>query len=92
MKSKVSLEEKLQKENPEFVAEVQGLDVATLNGRLSELAKGAEDVEDAKDADEELEQARAQATELAAPYRDAKKAIRMKMRFIIALIKEKGGV
>jgi len=64
----------------------------SLNNRLLDFAKYAEDVEDAKDADEALDKARAQAVELASPYREAKKAIRMKMRYLITLIKEKGGV
>jgi len=86
------LNARLQKDNPEFISEVEKLDVMALEKRLSDLAKDAEEVEDAKDADEALEQARAQAIELAAPYRDAKKAIRMKMRYVINLIKDKGGV
>ncbi len=90
-KNKVSLEDKIRKDNPEFADEVNRLDVQALDKRLSDLAKGAEDVEDAKEADEGLEQARAQVNELAAPYRDAKKAIRLKMRYIIAIVKEKGG-
>ncbi len=61
-----------------------------LIGRLAHYAKEAEAVEDAKEADEELEQAKESAAQLAAPYRDAKKAIRLKSRYIISLLKEKG--
>jgi hypothetical protein len=38
-----------------------------------------------------LEEAKNQVSELSAPYRDAKKVIRLKTRYIISLIKEKGG-
>lgn len=89
MSKDVSIEEKARKESPQFVDEVQNLPIPELEKRLSDLAKGAEEVEDAKAADEELESLRAQVNELAAPYRDAKKAIRTKMRYIISLIKER---
>lgn len=90
-KSKLTLFQKLTKENPEFVAEVGGLSVEQLNARLAQLAKDGEAVEDAKEADEALEVAKAEASDLAAPYRDAKKAIRLKGRYVISLIREKGG-
>lgn len=82
---------KVEKELPEFVNEVAGLSVDDLNGRLSQLAKDFEAVEEAKEADEALQEARNTAKELGAPYRDGKKAIRLKSGYIVALIKEKGG-
>lgn len=91
MKNKKTLEEAIKDTNPEFAAEVAGLSVDDLNSRLAQLAKDGEAVAESKEADEELEQARARATELAAPYRDAQKAIRLKSRYVISLIKEKGG-
>lgn len=89
--AKKSLEEKVQADYPEFVEEVQGLSVDQMETRLSNLAKNAEDVSDAKQNDEELKDARSKVSNLDAPYRDAKKAIRMKSRYIIKLIREKGG-
>lgn len=89
MKEKKSIQVVMQKENPEFVAEVSGLNVDQLNARLAELAKGIQRVEDEKEADEDLEAAKAQVTELSAPYRDAKKALKNKSKYIIELIKEK---
>lgn len=83
--------QKIEKELPEFVNEVGGLSVDELNSRLAQLAKDYEAIEAAKEADEALEDARAAASELAAPYRDGKKAVRMKSGYIVALIKEKGG-
>lgn len=90
-KAKKSLQEKIQEEMPEFAGEVAGLSVADLNNRLAEQAKAAEWNEQSKEDDEELEEAQAHASELGAPYRDAKKAIRLRSRYLIALIKEKGG-
>jgi uncharacterized small protein (DUF1192 family) len=90
MKVKKTLEEKIQKDNPEFAAEVAGLSVDELNKRLALLAKDAEAVSESKEADEELENTRALLTQLTAPYRDAQKSIRLKSRFVISLIKDKG--
>ena len=90
-KPKASLSEKVQKEMPEFASEVAGLSAQDLNNRLAELAKAAEQNEQAREGDEDLEEARANASQLAAPYNDAKKVIRLKSRYIIGLINEKGG-
>lgn len=90
-RAKKSLQEKVQEELPEFASEVAGASVQDLNNRLAELAKASEQSEQAKEDDEELIEAQAHASELAAPYRDAKKMIRLKSRYIIATIKEKGG-
>jgi len=89
--NKESLVNKVQKEMPEFTSEVVGLSVEQLNARLSQLSKDAMACEDAKEADEELSTALANASELGAPYRDVKKAIKLKSRFILSLITDKGG-
>lgn len=80
---------KIQKEMPEFVKEVDGLSQSDLEGRLVQLAKDTKEVDDAKDADEGLKAAREEAASLAAPYRDAKKAIKAKSSYIVELLKEK---
>lgn len=83
--------QKIEKELPEFVNEVAGLSVDDLNLRLSRLAKDYEAIEEAKEADEGLADARETSRALAAPYSDGKKVIRKKSSYIVALIKEKGG-
>lgn len=83
--------QKIEKEMPEFVSEVGGLSIENLNARLVELAKAYESTMKSQEEDEELETAKMAARELAAPYRDAKKAIRMKTSYIVELIEEKGG-
>jgi len=90
-RSKKSNREQVQENYPEFATEVEGLSADQLNNKLATLAKYAEETETAKEDDEALEQAKAEAAELAAPYRDAKKAIRAKSKYVIALLKEKGG-
>ena len=90
-KSKESIRKTIHKEYPGFSEGVDGLSVNDLEKRLSTYAKEAEKVEDQKESDQELEQTRATLSELTAPYRDAKKAIRLKSKYIIGLIREKGG-
>lgn len=89
-RTKKSVMEKVQEEYPEFAAEVMGLAADKLNNRLATLAKYAEENEDAKEKDKELSDAQSLASELSAPYKDTKKAIRLKSRFVIGLLKEKG--
>lgn len=89
-KQKKTIQEVIQAEFPEFAQEVVGLGSDELNRRLATLAKNLEESETAKEEDRELEEAKTTASELAAPYRDAKKAIRAKSKYIISLLKEKG--
>lgn len=89
-KPKPSFKEKVQKEQPEFVAEVESASVEQLDARLAQLAKDIEAVNDAKEADEELEQAREKASQLAAPYSESRKALQAKSRYIVELLKDKG--
>ncbi len=85
MKEPKSFSHKVQKELPEFVAEVSGLSVADLDARLCALTKGLAETEEAKEKDEALENAKALVSELSAPYRDAKKALGMKIKYIVSL-------
>lgn len=89
-RQKKTVQELVQTEYPEFAGEVNGLSADQLNNRLATLAKNLEESETAKEEDEALEEAKSTASELAAPYRDAKKALRAKSRYIIGLLKEKG--
>lgn len=90
-KPKKNFAEKIQEEMPEFAAAVDGASVDALEKRLSDIAKAAEANEQKKEDDEELEQAQANASELAAPYRDARKELRKQTKYIIKAIKDKGG-
>lgn len=90
-KPKKSVQEIVQKEYKDFAGDVDRLSVAELETRLNMYAKRAEEVEDAREADEELERTSDLLNELRAPYKDAKKEIRLKSRYLISLIKEKGG-
>jgi hypothetical protein len=87
---KKNLEETIHAEYPEFYSEVLSLSADELNTKLATLSKHAEESENAKEDDEELKEAKALASELGAPYRDAKKALRLKSKFVIKTLKDKG--
>ena len=91
MKSKKSVAETVQKELPDFAAEVEALSQEQLDDRLAALAKSLEEVQDAQDADEALETARETARDLAAPYRESKNVLRLKSRYIVGLSRDRGG-
>lgn len=90
-KERKDVRTKAQKQIPDFVEVVDALGLDDLEKRLNTLAKQAEEVETAKDEDENLEEAKSVVRELNSPYTDAKKAIRLKTKYLIQLIGEKGG-
>jgi hypothetical protein len=77
---------KCAKEFPDFCAEVESLTTEEINARLAQFAKDSVANDEAKEADEDLAAAKANATEFSAPYRDARKAIRMKSDFLVTLL------
>ena len=89
-RTKKSVRETVEKNYPEFAEELNGATTDQLNSRLATLAKGLEESEQAKEGDDELEKARLLASELAAPYRDVKKAVQLKSKYVIGLLRDKG--
>lgn len=89
-RSKKSVRETVEKNYPEFAEELNGATTDQLNSRLATLAKGLEESEQAKEVDDELEKARLLASELSAPYRDVKKAVQLKSKYVIGLLRDKG--
>lgn len=83
--------DKVRKEMPEFFDSVQSLNVQALKNRIADQAKGLSESEEAKDNDEGLKNAQAELKELNAPYRELKKAVAMKTRYLLSLIEDKGG-
>lgn len=81
--------QKTQKEYPDFCHEVDSLGAEALKARIVQLQQTLEESEAHKDSNEELKQLRSQVSELAGPYRDVKKAVKLKTKYIIELLKEK---
>lgn len=90
-KGKKNIRTVVQKQFPEFPEVVDALGLDDLEKRLSQYAKEQDKVDQAKEADEALEQAKEQVKEYNAPYSEAKKALKLKMKYLIMLIGEKGG-
>jgi hypothetical protein len=89
-RAKKSVREVVEKNYPEFAEELTGATTEQLNNRLATLAKGLEESEQAKENDGELEKTRLLASELSAPYRDIKKAVQLKSKYVIGLLRDKG--
>ena len=86
-----TIREKVEGEYPEFVDDVIGLNEAQLRARLSTYAIELTKSEQAKEEDQEYQAAKTLASDLGAPYRDVEKALKLKRKYIIELIKDKGG-
>ncbi len=80
----------VDKQYPGFADEVSRLSAEEINARIVEMQKGLEESESHKEANEELKQARDTVTELSGPYRDVKKAVKIKTKYLLELLKEKG--
>ncbi len=88
---KQSIEDKVQKKFPDFALEVAKLSVADLEKRLSNNAKAVNDWEQRKEEDQELNDLKEEVSERNAVYSDPIKELKLKSRYLTALIKEKGG-
>lgn len=87
---KQNIMEKVQKELPEFASNADSMTAEQINAKLADLAKGVEDVEIAKESDMDLEKAREHASQLAAPYRESLKVIKLKSRYLIKVLQSRG--
>lgn len=83
------MKEKIQKLYPDFVNEVDTLTSDQLKARIVAYQQQLEESETHKEANESLLDARNEVNMLAGPYRDVKKAIGLKTKYIIELLKEK---
>lgn len=88
--SKKDVRAQVEENYKEFAEEVAAATSDELNARLARLAKDVEIVNDEQENDDGLREARETASALGAPYRDSKKAVRLKSRYIIALLKDRG--
>lgn len=87
---KEAIKTKVEKEFPDFVDMITAADLQSLEKNLYIYAKHREETELALSEDEALALAKEQVKEMSAPYRDAIKALKLKMAYINLLIEEKG--
>jgi hypothetical protein len=97
-REKKPLSEVIQEKHPEFASSVEKMSTVDLEKKLSYLSKANEANEDAKEEDmdnveddKSLGYASALRAGRIAPYNDLKKDLRLMSRYVISLIKEKGG-
>lgn len=92
---KLDVRTKVQKAYPEFPEAVDGMSVDSLKQELLRYAKETENVvqhlENLNEPGEVLYLAKAAVSEITGPINDAKKAIKLKMSYLVSLIEEKGG-
>jgi len=89
----VELETKLFKlpGGQEFKEEVDRLSVQQLEARISRMQKDLDESREHKKNNDALNKVKAEKAELEGPYNDVEKAVKVKTKYIIELIKEKGG-
>lgn len=75
----------------EFIDEVVGLSIPQLDARILQMQKALEESEQHKEQNIALQTAKDEVAVLDGPYKDVKKAVKFKTKYLIALIKEKGG-
>lgn len=89
------INKKVQKAYPEFIEAVDGLAVDDLKKKLLSYAKENEvvqaHVKAISEPGEALYLAKAAVSEITGPINDTKKAIKLKMSYLVLLIEEKGG-
>lgn len=86
-----TLLEKVDVEFPGFAEEVLSANVPQLEKRISDMQKALEDSEQHKAQNQDLKDASAELENLRGPYKDVKKAVGLKTKFLVSLIREKGG-
>lgn len=88
--SKKDLAAQIKEAFPEFYDSIHSGTSEELDVTLAKFAKHLQEVSESKSADEKLEEAKKLVAFLSEPYRDAKKALQLKSRYIISILRERG--
>ena len=86
----LKMKTKAQKDYPEFTDTVDSMESAELKSLLSDYANYREETELAKKEDQELNDAKDHVANLAGPYNDTLKALKVKTGYIHLLLKDRG--
>src|SRR5258708_7792475 len=92
-RSPKSLQEKVDEKYPQYSGEVMGLGVPQLDQRIAELRKTLDDAAQFQEEKngEAMKSLAAQLKDLRADYGDVKKAVALKTKYLVSLVREKGG-
>jgi hypothetical protein len=88
-----TLLEKVDEKYPNYSQEVLGLSVPQLDQRIAELQKTLEDSEQHREEKqgEALRSLKEELKSINGPYNDVKKAVALKTKLLVSLVREKGG-
>lgn len=75
----------------EFEGAVLGLSVQALKERIAQMQKDLDESEEHKKENQALADLKSEVATIEGPYNDVKKAVKVKTKYCIELIKEKGG-
>jgi hypothetical protein len=74
----------------DFKDTISGSTVDEINARIAEVAKSEEENQKAKKDDQDLAEKKAQATEAGAQYKEASKMNRLRIRYAMRVLGDKG--
>jgi hypothetical protein len=88
-----TLVEKIEAEYPDFQSEVVGLPIPQLEKRIADMQKELQDAADFQEEKrgEEIQNLVNELKEARGPFTDVKKAVSLKTKYLVTLIREKGG-
>ncbi len=77
-----SVAEKVEKQIPEFVAEVEAMSPAEMKQRLATLAQHEAEIDNAEENDVALQIAKSEVKDIKGPYAECRKLLRLRSRYI----------
>jgi hypothetical protein len=81
---------KITEADAEFLDNVMGLDTDDIKKKILECEGHIYEIENAKDADEELVKTREKMKEMTAPYRETKTLETAKLKYMLFILEERG--
>lgn len=89
----VTILEKIDVAYPEYAGEVLGENILQLEKRIADLQKGLQDAADFKEEKngEAIKSLKEQLKDLNADYTEVRNAVVLKTKFLVSLVREKGG-
>jgi hypothetical protein len=91
MKSRKNFKQMVEEEHSSWVDTLLGKSVKEMEDHLVTLAKHRQEIIEDRNNRDDIKQLQEELKELKAPFRDALKANDAKQKYLVELIKEKGG-
>ena len=81
---------KIKKDHPEFVESVDSMETGGLEDLVVNYAKELENIDEFLSENEEIKQLKEQIDEIAGPSNDAKKVCKLKLLYLVNILKDRG--